>query len=237
MVSMSLFRLCLFRRAFWTRRFGLLVAGGSGGFAIEVVVEVIVPSRGHGAEGQAGRIEFRAPRHQLGSEAGGDIWMLGGEVMLFVEVSGEIIKILPVPAAQEFPVALADGGLRDPAPVERVVRRGFYFAFEMRNKIHAVEVAGLGRQAGYPGSGGGDVERAYRVNEGLATGNGAGPRDDEGRVHAALGEHTLLAVERRVEASVPTGAAAWFVGFGNLERSTVVPDEEDESFLGEAVLL
>lgn len=55
-------------------------------------------------------------------------------------------------------------------------------------------------------------------------------------MHAAFGQHAFLAVEGRVEAAVPAGAAAGQIGLGNFERGAVVTDEEDEGVFGEAVL-
>jgi hypothetical protein len=69
--------------------------------------------------------------------------VLRGEVVFLFEVSAEVVGVFAVAAAEEFPVALADGGLGDPAPIEGVVRGRGDFAGEVGQEIYAVEVAGL----------------------------------------------------------------------------------------------
>ena len=61
------------------------------------------------------------------------------------------------------------------------------------------------------------------------------PGHDKWNVHAAFGQHSLLAVEWIVERAVPAGTSAGRIRFVNLERSAVVADVEDQCFLRETV--
>src|SRR6478672_11635753 len=111
--------------------------------------------------------------------------MFGGQVVFFFQVGAQVVKVLTLSAAQKFPISLANGRLSGPAPIERVVRRGLNVTLEVREQIHSVQVAMLGRKAGDRGGRSSHVECADWMNESLARRNRAGPRDDERRVHAA----------------------------------------------------
>lgn len=128
-------------------RAGVVAIGGgnSGGgerFSVEVEIVVVLPGDGHGAGGEAGGLR---PLLQvsLARRRAAISGCLAGEVVFLFEVGAEVVEVFAITAAEEFPVALADGGLGDPAPVEGVVRARGDFAGEVRQEVYAVEVAGL----------------------------------------------------------------------------------------------
>jgi hypothetical protein len=88
-----------------------------------------------------GGCEAVGPGFELRAESRGDLRVLRGEVVLLLAVGGEVVEVFAITAAQEFPVSFANGALGHPAPVERVVRRGFVFAGEVGQQIDSVEVS------------------------------------------------------------------------------------------------
>lgn len=124
---------------------GFRSSGGGGfdgwgfDFAFEVVIEVIVPRRGHGAERHAGWREAVGPGFELRAESRGDLRVFRGEVVLLLAVGGEVVEVFAITTAKEFPVSFANRALRHPAPVEGFVRRRFVFAGEVREEVHAVQ--------------------------------------------------------------------------------------------------
>lgn len=213
--------------------------GWSFDFAFEVVIEVVVPRRGHGAECHAGWCEAVGPGFELRAESRGDLGVLRGEVVLLLAVGGEVVEVFAITTAQKFPASFANGALRHPAPVERFVRRCFVFAGEMREEIHAIELAGLHGQIRDRGRRRGDIERTHGMLINLTARDRAGPGDEKGCGHAAFGQHAFFAVQRGIQAAIPaTGIALERrIDLVDLQRSAVVADEEDERLLGEAVFL
>lgn len=207
------------------------------GLAFEVEIEVVIPSRRHGAERETGRRELGAPRGELCAEACGDLGVLRGEVVLLFEIAAEVVKVFAIPTAQEFPVSFANRALSHPAPREELMRRVFFLAGEVREEVHAIEIASIRDGSDFHRRRC-NIERTHWMLIHLPAGNGAGPGDEKRHVHAALGEHTFFAIQRRVQAAVPTAGIAFErrVGLVDFERSAVVADEEDERLLGEAVL-
>ncbi len=117
------------------------------------------------------------------------------------------------------------------------MRRGFVFAGEMGNEVHAVETAWTANRS-YGGSRRGEIECADGMFVNLPAGDGAGPRDEKRHVHAAFGEHAFFTVERRVQAAVPAAGIALErrIDLVDFQRCAVVADEKDERSFGKTML-
>jgi hypothetical protein len=68
-----------------------------------------------------------------------DLGIRREQVLLLLLVRIQIEEILTLAAAQQFPFPLPNGGLRNPPPHQRVVRRAFFPTGKKGNQIHAVE--------------------------------------------------------------------------------------------------
>ena len=109
---------------------------------------------------------------------------------------------------------------------------------EVRQEIHAVEVARFGLEARQRGGGGGHVQADDRMLVHLAAGDRALPIGKPRNADAAFAEHALFAVHRFVERTVPAARVAVQrrVHLVNLERRAVVAHEEEERAFLQPVL-
>ena len=175
--------------------------------------------------GVPGRLEFPDLVRVFFGQVGGlaDVVLEVVEAGLgdaFAAFGGQIV-------ADEFPVALADGHLFAQAPMQCLVRCGFFLPLEVGQQVHALDLPiGLGSDGGGSQRGGQDVE----LDDGLvvdgACRDDAGPGGEEGDADAALERGAFGAaqgfVDRAVEGGARHGGAA------------VVAEEEDEGVLVEA---
>ena len=115
------------------------------------------------------------------------------------------------------------GGLRSPAPEKIIVRRARFVAAHKRDQVHAVEF-GRGGQARDRDRSGGDIESAHHRLVGFSGGEGAGPRGEERRADAPVGEHAFFTGERQIQRTVPSGGA---------QRRAVVADKKDHGVVFE----
>ena len=172
------------------------------------------------------------------AQAVGDVGMLCREAVSLPRIGGEVVEVFARAAAQEFPLAFADGGLGGPAPHQGVVRWRLDFPSEVRQEIHTVEVARFGLDARHRGGGGGDVQADNGMLINLSPGDGAFPMGEPGNADAALAEHTFFAVHWFVERAVPAARVAVERGVHlvNLERRAVVAHEKEERAFLQVVL-
>ena len=117
--------------------------------------------------------------------------------------------------------------------------RFLHLAFQVGEKVAAIEFAGLHFDLRGLHCGRGDIKGAHGVLVDLPSGDRSRPSDEKGHVHPALGEHAFLAIERIVETAVPSAGVTFEgrIDLVDLQRSAVVADEEDQGLLGESVLL
>ena len=119
--------------------------------------------------------------------------VLRGEVVRFGEVGGEVEKFgRLVFRAHELPLAFAQGVdlAGAGAPEEALVRRGFVFAGEMRDEVHAVVFFVGGHRSSSSGEcGGEDIERRDGRVERRRGGEFFRPAHDEGQEAAFHVDH------------------------------------------------
>lgn len=174
-----------------------------------------------------------------GLEVGHDVGMLGRDVVVFVEVVGEVVEGAFAVAHHELPVALAHAyhvGLVE-LPVEGVVLLLYSLAGEGGIDGDAVEaVVGKARvavaglvvlHAGDVGEGGHEVVEGEGLVGGLAWSDACGPAHDEGHADAAFVGGALEASEQAVAVEERRVGAALLVG-------AVVGGEDHDGVVGEA---
>ena len=158
---------------------------------------------------------MRVPGIPLGDEGLHEIGFVGGSVVFFLLVVGEVEESRrPAGGEEKFPRTAADCAKTTHTEEQRIVRGGGLGCSEVWGEVDAVKVGGR-RGSGERSYGGEDVEGDDGMVEFEAGREDAGKGGEERHADAAFVERPLVVTERETLAAV-------------LGVTAVVADEEDD---------